>query len=465
MVANKRQLEALKTGMAAWDEWCERHPRAKRDFRGADLRGAELGGFDLRRADFSDADLSSADLEATNLSCARLQGANLAGAKLNNANLNEIDFSGMDLRGVWFHEANCTWTNFSEANLEEAEFLNATLIWADFTSAQMPYAAFNDACLSEARLYKAMFFDTDFSGAEFREADLRNVKGRRSSFAGARLSKARMQHADLRLGSFTGANLVDADLSKALLQGASLSEANLTRAKLTGADLRGADLSGAILVHARIDNADLSGARVYGIAAWDMSAAGSTQNDLIITSADHASVRVDDIEIAQFVYLLLNHEKLRSVLNSVTDRGVLLLGRFRDGGLELLQAIAATLRDLNYLPIIFDFERPGARNYTETVKTLAGLSRFIIADLSGVSVPQELTATVPFFKIPLVPVIEAGRTVYSMFADILEYPWVLPPVTFSDTEDLLALLPSRVVEPAEVKHAERQMRLDALFKS
>ena len=46
------------------------------------------------------------------------------------------------------------------------------------------------------------------------------------------------------------------------------------------------------------------------------------------------------------------------------------LGRFRDGGHEALHAAAATLRDMNYLPIIFDFDRPDDRDYTETVKPL-----------------------------------------------------------------------------------------------
>src|SRR5215472_6384498 len=78
-----------------------------------------------------------------------------------------------------------------------------------------------------------------------------------------------------------------------------------------------------------------------------------------------------------------------------------------------------------YLPIIFDFDRPRDRNYTETVKTLVGLSRFVIVDMSGPSVPQELYATVPHFKIPFIPIIEEGRPVYAMFADLLEYPWVL----------------------------------------
>jgi hypothetical protein len=117
------------------------------------------------------------------------------------------------------------------------------------------------------------------------------------------------------------------------------------------------------------------------------------------------------------------------------------------------------------LPIIFDFERPQDWNYTETVKTLAGLARFVIADLSGPSVPQELYATVPHFKIPFVPIIEASRKPYSMAVDILEYPWVVrPPITFATIEELLEQMPTKVIAPAEEKYQARQMLLDELFK-
>jgi hypothetical protein len=60
--------------------------------------------------------------------------------------------------------------------------------------------------------------------------------------------------------------------------------------------------------------------------------------------------------------------------------------------------------------MIFDFDRPDSRNYTEMVKILVGLSRFVIVDLSGPSVPQELYATIPHFKIPFVPIGEVKET-------------------------------------------------------
>ena len=111
---------------------------------------------------------------------------------------------------------------------------------------------------------------------------------------------------------------------------------------------------------------------------------------------------------------------------------MLILGRFSNGGLEVLEALAATLREMKYLPIIFDFDRNSDRNYTETIMTLAGLSRFVVADLSGSSVPQELHATVPHFEIPFVPILHAGTRPYAMFVDILEHPWVIPIVKFKD---------------------------------
>ncbi len=76
------------------------------------------------------------------------------------------------------------------------------------------------------------------------------------------------------------------------------------------------------------------------------------------------------LEVAQFIYVLLNHQKLRGFFNTTTQRCVLILGRFGGGGLEVLQAVADHLRSLAYLPIIFDFERPQQRNLTELMVIL-----------------------------------------------------------------------------------------------
>jgi len=225
------------------------------------------------------------------------------------------------------------------------------------------------------------------------------------------------------------------------------------------------DCTTVTLVNTNLRKANISDCRVYGISAWEVQLQGAIQQNLVITNYNDPTITVDNLEVAQFIYLLLNHKKLRDVLNSVMERGILLLGRFNDDGLVLLQAIAAKLRDLKYLPIIFDFDRPDNRNLTETVMILVGLSRFVIVDLSGRSVANELRATVPHFKIPFVPIIEESRKkdVYSMFSDFLEDERVLPLVEFISKEHLMELLHPKIIKPAEKKCEERQIRLKQIF--
>jgi hypothetical protein len=90
----------------------------------------------------------------------------------------------------------------------------------------------------------------------------------------------------------------------------------------------------------------------------------------------------------------------------------------------------------------------------------------VIVELSGPSVPHELSHIVPFFDIPFVPILEKGRNSYSMFIDLPKYPWVLRPIIeFATVEELLERIPSQVIAPAEEKHQDRQKLLDQVFRS
>lgn len=269
--------------------------------------------------------------------------------------------------------------------------------------------------LDKANLVEVNLREANLVGVDLIEADLRKV-----NLIGANLAQAVLIEANLIGANLCGANLRKANLRRADLRKVNLSRANLSEANLRRANLSEADLRRTNLVETDISSAILTGCSVYGISAWNVKSEGAKQSELVITLENEPMIKVDNLEVAQFIYLLLKHEKLRDVLNAVTEKGVLILGRFGDGGLEVLQAIAEKLRELGYLPMLFDFERPDSRNYTETVKTMAGLSRFIIADLSGPSVPKELDATIPHFKVPFVPIIEKGRKIYTMFADHVE---------------------------------------------
>jgi uncharacterized protein YjbI with pentapeptide repeats len=351
----------------------------------------------------------SAHLDAyPDLSGAHLAGAQLAGAQLNVTSLNDADLRGADLSG---------------SVMAGAQLVGAKLAGSTGT---------------KANLWEANCRGADFQGARFSEADF-------------------------RYANLTGANLTRADLSLA-----TLSQAMLVGSDLTGANLKDADLQASILVRTTLNGANLNGCAVYGASVWDVKTdEGTRQTGLIISPADESPVIVDDLGVAQFFYLLLDREKIRDVIDAVTRRGVLLLGRFGDGGLALLQALAGWLRkpeNGGYLPLLFDFPRPESKTYTETIRTLAGLARFVIVDLSGPSVPQEITATVDLYEIPFVPILEQKREDWSMFRDFLVKERVLEPIRFTDQDHLIGLLAEEGIAPAERLIEKRQQRLDKIFR-
>jgi hypothetical protein len=105
-----------------------------------------------------------------------------------------------------------------------------------------------------------------------------------------------------------------------------------------------------------------------------------------------------------FVYLLLHNEKIRDVIDTIGKKGVLLLGRFTEGRIVVLERLRDRLRDLGYVPMVFDFNKPETKDFTETVRLLANLSHFAIVDITNPqSAPLELQAAVPDYMIPFVP--------------------------------------------------------------
>jgi hypothetical protein len=95
---------------------------------------------------------------------------------------------------------------------------------------------------------------------------------------------------------------------------------------------------------------------------------------------------------------------IRHVVDTITSKAVLILGRFTDERKAVLDALRQELRKRDYLPILFDFAVPAARDMTETISLLARMARFIIADLTdSSSIPKELEAIVPGLAVPVQP--------------------------------------------------------------
>ncbi|MGB3293627.1 MAG: pentapeptide repeat-containing protein [Phormidesmis sp.] len=119
-------LTLLKSGIADWNQWRAKHPKASCNLAGQDLSGGyffegnfrrvNLQGANLRRACFIGADLRDANLSHTDLSGAYLGDANLQGANLSHANC-----EGTNLTRVNLQQTNLQGTRFSAENIGLAQ--------------------------------------------------------------------------------------------------------------------------------------------------------------------------------------------------------------------------------------------------------------------------------------------------------------------------------------------------------
>ena len=92
---------------------------------------------------------------------------------------------------------------------------------------------------------------------------------------------------------------------------------NLMKKSLCGGKLYGkyatlakADLRRSSLVDTNLSHANLTNCSVYGISVWNVQTEGAIQDDLVITRRDEPLITVDNLDVAQFIYLLLNNQKI-----------------------------------------------------------------------------------------------------------------------------------------------------------
>jgi uncharacterized protein YjbI with pentapeptide repeats len=349
----------------------------------------------------------------------------------NNWRREHYEVTRPDLRGAVLNGADLSMANLSGADLWGANLHMADLVKANLVQSILCQADLSHAHLASANLFSAELGGANMSGTDFRSATLTNAK-------------------------LLGASAVGADLSGA----------NLSHAYLGGVDARGANFEVAILVRTNMERANLAESRVYGMSAWSLNLDGAIQTGLIVTPKGEADITVDNLDIAQFIYLLLDNRKIRDVIDTVGKKAVLILGRFTEGPngrKPMLKAIRDKLREYGYLPILFDFDPPRSRDLTETVATLAHLSRFIIADLTEPrSIGHELATVVPHIRsVPVQAIFsetETEKYEYAMYADLASYRWVLPIHRYQAIEDLLADLKDKVIAPAESKADELRLQ-------
>ena len=320
---------------------------------------------------------------------------------------------------------------------------------------------------------RPLLFDADLRREVTGLADLNGIDFSNANLIGVNLSGVQLINANFHEANLGGANLSDAILEGANFCRSDLYATDLSRARLLRANLQGTQMAMTIL-----NGAHLIGCKIYGMSAWDVAVKGIDQSELIIVykrdrSATGADIRsrhvyestiiVDDLETAQFVYLMLNNPKISRAVDSLTAKIVLILGRFTAERKAVLDDVREALRRRNYVPVLFDFHQPDSRNITDTVRLLAQLALFVIADVTDPSSsPFELENVDEATNVPVQTIVLHPHDPFSMFWDLRKRSRdkFLTPFSYLNPQHLLENLDEKVVAPALA--ASRALRLRML---
>ena len=278
-----------------------------------------------------------------------------------------------EFAGVDFSNSDMNMASLRNCMFYDCNFDDAHLTYTDLVDAHFVKCTFRRTCMRVAAIG-----DAEFKDCIFEESDMSYCSAEETSFEGSTFLKTKMEHMSLVRTDFTDTKLDECYL--------------------------------------------------YGISSWDLNLQNSVQKNLVITPDEMPTVTVDNIELAQFLYLMINNVRLRDVIKTITSKVVLILGNFSVLRKEKLDQIREILRTQDVIPVMFDFEKPSTRNLTETVLTLASMSKYVIADLSSPrSVPHELANIARQLpSIRFYPIIVAGEAPYGMFADYAPYTWIRP---------------------------------------
>ena len=293
--------------------------------------------------------------------------------------------------------------------------------------------------------YKSMYDMPEFSGYNLSDMNLNRITARNSSFTLCSFAGSELHFSDLCFSFFYDCCFDTAGLAVTKIGSAQFHECDFTNADLSYCSAEETNFSGSKFISTKLSNMSLvktdfsntviDGSRVYGVSTWDLNLEGSIQSNIYIE--EHGtSITVPTIELAQFISLLVTNSKIRDVIDTITSKVVLILGRFTEARKSVLDEIKGELQERGYLPVLFDFDGPSSRDVTETVVTLASLAKFVVADISSPkSIPQELTSIVPNFpSLPVQPVIEHTQSEYGMFEHFKRYPWVLNEIRYREEE-------------------------------
>ena len=175
-----------------------------------------------------------------------------------------------------------------------------------------------------------LFENTDFSNCDLHGVILRNgsyinCNFDRSDINWADFVDAYFEKCSFRNVSMRVSKIGSANFRNCIFENSDLSYCSAEETSFIGSIFINTRLEHMSLVKCDLENTKIENCFVYGTSTWDLNLNNSIQENIIITDDENDVISVDNLELAQFIYLLINNSKLRHVIETITSKVVLIL--------------------------------------------------------------------------------------------------------------------------------------------
>lgn len=179
---------------------------------------------------------------------------------------------------------------------------------------------FKAPCLREVNFVNAFsgsgfynlpeFYGVNFSDVDFNCSSFRNSTFCDCTFDGAKITFSDLVDAYFQSCTFKNVNMRVCKIGSAhfidcIFEDSDLSYCSAENTSFHGSSFKNTALENISFVKSDFSNTVLDGCRVYGISSWNLNLDNSEQRNLVITKKNEPEITVDNIELAQFLYLMI----------------------------------------------------------------------------------------------------------------------------------------------------------------
>jgi hypothetical protein len=322
------------------------------------------------------------------------------------------------------------WNNWKEA-VDPGKYRLSGVDFSTLNTPGLPGYDFLNCTFEDCIFDNIVLFNCDFEHARFE----------RCTFTSSVRSNGNFRSSEFENCTFTETNFINADFRGATFRWVVMENVNFRFACLSDC---------------KFYDSKIIGCKIYGASIWDIDAVRTEQRDLLIPNRKEngkwtgETITIDDIQLGNVIFLLLDNANYRKMFNESKKKSVLILGRFGKNLEQTINPLKNELRKRNLSPIVFDFDKPNALDLMEAIVLLAFMSKFIIADLSdATSVIGELQAILSSQMLPVLPIIRRSSTLFSTYAFTNKFIWIAQPLIYDEIQQVIEKFDSVIIKTAE----------------